>query len=79
MIRTLVFYWKPRLFSRNCRFLLECPRWSVKRDPTLAQNPHGLDHLSFSVEDVNKLYAELKTKGLPSWASPRIKTGAHGW
>jgi catechol 2,3-dioxygenase-like lactoylglutathione lyase family enzyme len=42
----------------------------VKRDPTLAQNPPGLDHLSFSVEDVNKLYAELKTKGVAFLGEP---------
>jgi catechol 2,3-dioxygenase-like lactoylglutathione lyase family enzyme len=37
---------------------------AVQREPTLAQNPPGLDHISFLVEDVNKLYTELKAKGV---------------
>ena len=37
---------------------------AVKRDPSLAQNPPGIDHLSFLVEDVNQIYAELKAKGV---------------
>ena len=37
---------------------------AVKRDPSLAQNPPGIDHISFLVEDVNQIYAELKAKGV---------------
>jgi catechol 2,3-dioxygenase-like lactoylglutathione lyase family enzyme len=37
---------------------------AVTRQPTLAQNPPGLDHISFLVEDVNKIYADLKAKGI---------------
>jgi len=43
---------------------------AVKREPTLAQNPPGLDHISFVVEDLNKLYAELKTKGIAFLGEP---------
>ena len=37
---------------------------SVKRDPSLAQNPPGLDHLSFVVEDVDAIYRDLKATGV---------------
>ncbi len=37
---------------------------AVKRDPSLAQNLPGIDHISFLVEDVNQIYAELKAKGV---------------
>ena len=37
---------------------------AVKRDPFLAQNPPGLDHISFQVEDVDQIYNELKAKGV---------------
>lgn len=43
---------------------------AVKREPTLAQNPPGLDHISFLVEDVNKLYTELKAKGVVFLGEP---------
>lgn len=42
----------------------------VKREPTLAQNPPGLDHISFLVEDINKLYTELKAKGVVFLGEP---------
>lgn len=43
---------------------------AVKREPTLAQNPPGLDHISFAVEDLNTLYAELKAKGVAFLGEP---------
>jgi catechol 2,3-dioxygenase-like lactoylglutathione lyase family enzyme len=43
---------------------------TVKRDPSLAQNPPGIDHLSFAVEDVNQIYAELKAKGVSFLGEP---------
>jgi len=43
---------------------------AVKRDPSLAQNPPGIDHLSFLVEDVNQIYAELKAKGVAFLSEP---------
>lgn len=43
---------------------------AVKREPTLAQNPLGLDHISFAVEDLNKMYAELKAKGVAFLGEP---------
>jgi len=43
---------------------------AVKRDPSLAQNPPGLDHISFLVEDVNQTYAELKAKGVTFLGEP---------
>src|SRR5215831_4414466 len=36
----------------------------VKRDFTLFQNPLGIDHISFEVENVDGVYAEAKAKGL---------------
>ena len=36
----------------------------VKRDFTLFQNPLGIDHISFEVADVDRVYAEAKAKGL---------------
>lgn len=42
----------------------------MKREPSLAQNPPGLDHISFLVEDVNKLYADLKAKGVVFLGGP---------
>jgi catechol 2,3-dioxygenase-like lactoylglutathione lyase family enzyme len=36
----------------------------VERDFTLFQNPLGIDHISFKVEDVDRVYAEGKAKGL---------------
>ena len=43
---------------------------AVKRDPSLAQNPPGIDHISFLVEDVNQIYAELKAKGVAFLSEP---------
>ena len=43
---------------------------AVKRDPSLAQNPPGIDHISFLVEDVNQTYAELKAKGVAFLSEP---------
>jgi len=43
---------------------------AVKREPTLAQNPPGLDHISFLVDDVNALYAALKAKGIVFLGEP---------
>ena len=43
---------------------------AVKREPTLAQNPPGLDHISFLVEDVNALYHALTAKGVIFSAEP---------
>ena len=36
----------------------------VKRDFKLFQNPPGIDHISLEVEDVDRVYAEAKAKGL---------------
>lgn len=43
---------------------------AVKREPTLAQNAPGIDHISFSVEDVNQTYADLKAKGVEFLGEP---------
>jgi catechol 2,3-dioxygenase-like lactoylglutathione lyase family enzyme len=43
---------------------------AVKREPTLAQNPPGIDHISFLVEDVNQTYAELKANGVEFLGEP---------
>jgi len=43
---------------------------AVKRDPSLAQNLPGIDHISFLVEDVNQIYAELKAKGVTFLGEP---------
>jgi catechol 2,3-dioxygenase-like lactoylglutathione lyase family enzyme len=37
---------------------------SVGRDFTLFQNPPGIDHISFDVQDVDRTYAEAKAKGV---------------
>ena len=42
----------------------------VMRDPSLAQNPLGLDHISFVVEDVDAIYNELKAKGVVFQGEP---------
>ena len=51
----------------------------VKREPTLAQNPPGLDHISFVVEDVDAIYNDLKAKGGQFQSKPQTKNGAHDW
>jgi catechol 2,3-dioxygenase-like lactoylglutathione lyase family enzyme len=43
---------------------------AVKREPTLVQNPPGIDHISFLVEDVNETYAELKARGVEFLSEP---------
>lgn len=42
----------------------------VQRDPSLAQNPTGLDHISFVVEDVDAIYKDLKAKGVEFQGEP---------
>ena len=37
---------------------------AVGRDFTLFQNPPGIDHISFEVQDVDRVYAEAKAKGV---------------
>jgi catechol 2,3-dioxygenase-like lactoylglutathione lyase family enzyme len=51
----------------------------VKRDFTLFQNPLGIDHISFEVEDVDRVYAEAKAKGLVFSGDRRIRLGVHEW
>lgn len=43
---------------------------AVKREPSLAQNPVGIDHISFVVEDVDAIYKELKAKGVEFQGEP---------
>jgi catechol 2,3-dioxygenase-like lactoylglutathione lyase family enzyme len=43
---------------------------AVKRDPSLAPNPPGLDHISFAVEDVRQIYVELRAKGVSFLGEP---------
>jgi catechol 2,3-dioxygenase-like lactoylglutathione lyase family enzyme len=43
---------------------------AVMREPTLAQNPPGIDHISFLVEDVNQIYSALKAKGIAFLGEP---------
>jgi catechol 2,3-dioxygenase-like lactoylglutathione lyase family enzyme len=43
---------------------------TVTREPSLAQNPPGIDHISFAVADVNKMYAELKATGVVFLGEP---------
>jgi len=47
---------------------------AVKRDFTLFQNPLGIDHISLEVEDVDRLYAEAKAKGLVFTGEPADQT-----
>ena len=42
----------------------------VKREPALAQNPPGIDHISFLVEDVDAVHADLKAKGVRFQGEP---------
>ena len=46
----------------------------VKRDFTLFQNPLGIDHISLEVEDVDRVYAEAKAKGLVFNGEPADQT-----
>ena len=43
---------------------------SVGREASLANNPPGLDHISFLVDDVNQSYAECQTKGISFLGEP---------
>ncbi|HXG23185.1 MAG TPA: VOC family protein, partial [Chthonomonadales bacterium] len=43
---------------------------AVTRDPSLAQNPPGIDHISFAVEDVDAIYNDLKAKGVQFQGEP---------
>ena len=42
----------------------------VKRDESLAQNPPGLDHISFAVDDVDAIYRDLSAKGVEFSGEP---------
>ena len=46
----------------------------VERDFTLFQNPLGIDHISFEVEDVDRVYAEGKSKGLVFNGEPAVQS-----
>src|SRR6516165_2548336 len=43
----------------------------VAREFTLFQNPPGIDHISFAVEDVDRLYADAKAKGIVFNSEPK--------
>jgi catechol 2,3-dioxygenase-like lactoylglutathione lyase family enzyme len=42
----------------------------VRRETTLAQNPPGIDHISFAVDDVDQIYNDLKAKGIQFLSEP---------
>jgi methylmalonyl-CoA/ethylmalonyl-CoA epimerase len=42
----------------------------VRRETALAQNPPGIDHISFAVEDVDQIYKDLKAKGIQFLSEP---------
>ncbi|WP_378730063.1 VOC family protein [Nocardia brasiliensis] len=42
----------------------------TKRLPDLVGNPQGLDHVSFTVDDVDRTYAELVERGVAFDAEP---------
>ena len=46
----------------------------VAREFTLFQNPPGIDHISFAVEDVDRLYADAKAKGIVFNSEPKDQT-----
>src|SRR6516164_4101 len=46
----------------------------VAREFSLFQNPPGIDHISFAVEDVDRLYADAKAKGIVFNSEPRDQT-----
>ena len=60
-----------KLFIFQTRKLNPAP---VDRDFTLFQNPLGLDHISFEVEDVDRLYAEAKAMGITFNGEPKDQT-----
>jgi len=39
-------------------------RAAVNRQFTLFDNPPGIDHISFVVEDIDRVYSDLKVKGI---------------
>jgi catechol 2,3-dioxygenase-like lactoylglutathione lyase family enzyme len=43
----------------------------VSREFTLFGNPLGIDHISFEVEDVDRVYADAKAKGVVFQDEPR--------
>lgn len=43
---------------------------AVQRDQTLAQNPAGIDHISFLVSDIDTFYADLKAAGVTFAGEP---------
>ena len=43
---------------------------AVQREASLAQNPPGLDHISFLVDDVRQSYEEGKAKGVTFLGEP---------
>ena len=60
-----------KLFIFQTRKLNQAP---VDRDFTLFQNPLGLDHISFEVEDVDHVYAEAKARGIAFNGEPKDQT-----
>ena len=43
---------------------------AVQHESTLAQNPPGIDHISFSVEDVDQTYTEIRARGVEFLGEP---------
>jgi catechol 2,3-dioxygenase-like lactoylglutathione lyase family enzyme len=43
---------------------------TLTRSVTLVANPPGIDHLSFLVEDVDRAYAEIRSRGINFLTSP---------
>src|SRR5262249_16981242 len=43
---------------------------ALRRDFTLFQNPPGIDHISFEVQDVDRVYAEATAKGIAFSSEP---------
>lgn len=52
---------------------------AVKREPTLVQNPPGSTISHFGLKTSTKCMPNSRLRGLHSWVSLRIKTGAHVW
>ena len=42
----------------------------ARREFTLFENPPGLDHASFAIEDVDRVYADAKAKGVVFTGEP---------
>jgi methylmalonyl-CoA/ethylmalonyl-CoA epimerase len=51
----------------------------VRRDFNLFQNPPGIDHISFDVEDVDRVYAEAKAGGIVFNGEPENQSWVHEW